>query len=563
MKKKRSLASKFIMGFVVVGIVLCVIAVSFSYSGFVQSMEQQYHDSAYYIADTAESLIFNNVSLEELESFVEAAKSGDKEKMEAAKNSQAYQNVSKALSQLRSNMDLTDIYVTYYDPVLIRKYAAGDDSIKPLLYVFDNYYKAEENFAIGDTSKMNKQNVELFAEVIDNKTTQSKFIISDGEFGYNISALKPVLSKDGKEVICVIAVEEPMRRVQSAARDFVIRTVGLLVIAIILIIVFFVIYLYRRVVKPIDVISKEVKRFGETNDRNEQSEATLNSIKTDDEVEELAIAIDKMEADMLKYVDNITAITAEKERIGAELNVATQIQADMLPSIFPAFPERKEIDIYATMDPAKEVGGDFYDFFMIDDKRLGLVMADVSGKGVPAALFMVIAKTLIKNKALIGGTPSEVLSYANEQLCEGNKAELFVTVWFAIIDLTTGKGMAANAGHEHPVLKRAGGEYELIQYRHSPAVATMEGMKFKEHEFELFPGDRLFVYTDGVAEATSSQNELYGYERMLKALNSDKDASLPNMLKNLREDIDAFVGEAPQFDDITMMVLDYFGAEGK
>ena len=176
---------------------------------------------------------------------------------------------------------------------------------------------------------------------------------------------------------------------------------------------------------------------------------------------------------------------------------------------------------------------------------------------------MVIAKTLIKNKALIGGTPSEVLSYANEQLCEGNKAELFVTVWFAIIDLTTGKGMAANAGHEHPVLKRAGGEYELIQYRHSPAVATMEGMKFKEHEFELFPGDRLFVYTDGVAEATSSQNELYGYERMLKALNSDKDASLPDMLKNLREDIDAFVGEAPQFDDITMMVLDYFGAEGK
>ncbi len=252
----------------------------------------------------------------------------------------------------------------------------------------------------------------------------------------------------------------------------------------------------------------------------------------------------------------------EKERIGAELNVATQIQADMLPRIFPAFPERKEFDLHASMDPAKEVGGDFYDFFLIDDDHIGLVMADVSGKGVPAALFMVIAKTLIKNQAQIGGSPAEVLAYVNDQLCEGNDAELFVTVWLGIIEISTGKGMAANAGHEHPVIRRAGGKYEMVKYRHSPAVATLEGIKFKEHEFELKPGDSLFVYTDGVPEATNFNDEMFGTDRMLAALNRNINATPKEALMAVKDDISAFVGEAPQFDDITMLGFSYFGNRG-
>ena len=252
----------------------------------------------------------------------------------------------------------------------------------------------------------------------------------------------------------------------------------------------------------------------------------------------------------------------EKERIGAELNVATQIQADMLPRIFPAFPGRPEVDLYASMTPAKEVGGDFYDFFLIDDDHIGLVMADVSGKGVPAALFMVIAKTLIKNRAQLGESPAEILKNVNAQLCEGNEAELFVTVWLAVLELSTGKGKAANAGHEHPTIRRANGQYELVVYRHSPAVATMEGVRFREHSFELQPGDRLFVYTDGVPEATNAENELFGSDRMLAALNRDPDASPQELLGNVRKEIDEFVGEAPQFDDITMLSLVYNGPAG-
>ena len=274
----------------------------------------------------------------------------------------------------------------------------------------------------------------------------------------------------------------------------------------------------------------------------------------------IAVFIAKNGHDMVLRQDKIARMSAN---VKAELNTATQIQNGMVPNIFPAFPEQKQFDVYAGMYTAKEVGGDFYDFFLIDDDHIALVMADVSGKGVPAALFMVIAKTLIKNHAQLGEySPAKVLSCANEQLCEGNEAELFVTVWLAILQISTGKGLAANAGHEHPVLRHADGKFEFVKYRHSPAVATMEGMRFREHEFQLLPGDSLFVYTDGVPEATNAEDELFGEERLLKALNSQPEVLPKGMLKNVKDAVDMFVGEAPQFDDLTMLGFTYYGTEG-
>ena len=246
-------------------------------------------------------------------------------------------------------------------------------------------------------------------------------------------------------------------------------------------------------------------------------------------------------------------------RMGAELSMATDIQASQLPRLFPAFPNRVEFDVFASMTPAKEVGGDFYDFFLIDDDHIGLVMADVSGKGVPAALFMMVARVLIKSHLQNGESVGEALASVNDQLCESNEAELFVTVWAAVIQISTGKGSAANAGHEHPVLRRANGQYELVIYRHAPAVATMEGIPFKEHSFELHPGDSLFVYTDGVAEATNANNELFGTDRMLEALNRNPDAMPKEILSNVMDGINTFVAGAEQFDDITMLCLKYNG----
>lgn len=310
-----------------------------------------------------------------------------------------------------------------------------------------------------------------------------------------------------------------------------------------------------RVVQPLQILQKDVQMISEGNLEHRAK------IIQDDEIGELANAFNNMSASLQEYIKNLSSVMAEKERIGAELNVATQIQADMLPSIFPAFPEREEFDIYATMQPAKEVGGDFYDFFLIDDDHLAVVIADVSGKGVPAALFMVIAKTLLKNRAQMGDSPAKVLEVVNNQLCENNKAEMFVTVWFGVMQISTGKIVAANAGHEKPIIRKADGEFEIFKDKHGFVMGAMEGMKYKEYEFEIEKGGCLFVYTDGVPEATSSESELFGMERLVQVLNEEKDAPLPDILKSVKGSIDKFVKDAPQFDDITMLAL--YRAEDK
>lgn len=310
-----------------------------------------------------------------------------------------------------------------------------------------------------------------------------------------------------------------------------------------------------RVVQPLQILQKDVQMISEGNLEHRAK------IIQDDEIGELANAFNNMSASLQEYIKNLSSVMAEKERIGAELNVATQIQADMLPSIFPAFPEREEFDIYATMQPAKEVGGDFYDFFLIDEDHLAVVIADVSGKGVPAALFMVIAKTLLKNRAQMGDSPAKVLEVVNNQLCENNKAEMFVTVWFGVMQISTGKIVAANAGHEKPIIRKADGKFEIFKDKHGFVMGGMEGMKYKEYELEIEKGGCLFVYTDGVPEATSSDSELFGMERLVQVLNEEKDAPLPDILKSVKGSIDKFVKDAPQFDDITMLAL--YRAEDK
>ena len=317
--------------------------------------------------------------------------------------------------------------------------------------------------------------------------------------------------------------------------------------------------LAKRIVKPLNTMTKRVASLGGHNLQFMMEDA----YRTGDEIQVLAESFAELSEATIRYMGEVARVSAEKERIGAELKVATQIQADMLPRIFPPFPERRDFDIYASMQPAKEVGGDFYDFFLIDDDHLALVMADVSGKGVPAALFMVIAKTLIKNRALQGGGPAEILTAVNRQLSEGNEAGFFVTVWLSILELSTGKGLAANAGHEHPAIRRKGGAFELVKYPHSLAVATMDEIRFKEHEFELRPGDALFVYTDGVTEATNASEELFGEKRTVEALNRIPHAEARTLLETTQAAISEFVGDAMQFDDMTMLCLEYFGPEGK
>ena len=245
----------------------------------------------------------------------------------------------------------------------------------------------------------------------------------------------------------------------------------------------------------------------------------------------------------------------DKARISTELNIASKIQASILPNANPALPDHNEFTLYATMTPAKEVGGDFYDFYMVDDDNIAIVMADVSGKGVPAALFMVIAKTIIKNVALNSKSKSTayILKTANQQICEGNDESYFVTVWMGIINIRTGKGIVTNAGHENPAIKKSNGLFELLNYKHSPALGLFPDMQFEEHTFEMNKGDTIFVYTDGVPEATSIDKSLFGNDRLLSALNKDKNANIDTILKNVKLATEEFTIGAEQFDDITML----------
>lgn len=256
---------------------------------------------------------------------------------------------------------------------------------------------------------------------------------------------------------------------------------------------------------------------------------------------------------------------AEREKTLAstemELGVATKIQADMLPNTFPFLPERSEFDLYASMTPAKEVGGDFYDFFMVDENRLALVIADVSGKGIPAALFMMSSKILIKNTVMTGKSPGEALTAVNNQICENNQEEMFVTVWLGILNLEDGTLVTANAGHEYPMLKQPGGDFELQKTKHSFVVGGMGGIRYKETEIKLEPDSKLFVYTDGVPEAENAGAEQYGNDRFLAVLNKNKDDDPERLLKAVGADVKAFTQNQPQFDDLTMLCIHYRGKE--
>ncbi|MBQ2377612.1 MAG: SpoIIE family protein phosphatase, partial [Clostridia bacterium] len=246
-------------------------------------------------------------------------------------------------------------------------------------------------------------------------------------------------------------------------------------------------------------------------------------------------------------------------RIDKELEYAKQIQLSALPTNFP---ENEDFEIYAQMIAAKEVGGDFYDFYKLNDTTVAFLAADVSGKGIPAAMFMMTAKTIIKDLAESGMAVNDIFTKANEKLCENNESGMFVTAWMGILDLTTGQMQFANAGHNPPLLKRANGNFEYLRTRAGFVLAGMEGVRYRVGELMIYPGDRLFLYTDGVPEATNTENKLYGEDRLLAFMNQNALAEATEFLPALKANIDEFVGEAPQFDDITMLMFDYKPKQG-
>ena len=532
MKKRiTGLTGKLMLGIIIFGILLGSIISIIGYWEFTSVLEQQYNDSAYEIAETAARYL-NPDKFEEY--------------LSTGKVDEEYRMIEKRLDDLVDATDTTLIYVAKVDV----------SDYRTLTYIYDSVNSASgfDRYPLGYTAVgVDEKYVNNVRNIITKGERATEYLYSySKESGAHTTAGIAIYDSKG-EIVAILGVEKAMRRLENARNTYVKDVLLGVLAAICLFLIVYSTFLYREILLPILAVTDEAKRFADSNTPSDK----LSSINKNDEIGVLAKAVGKMETDIVEYVENLTLVTAEKERIGAELSIATQIQADMLPGIFPAFPDKPEFDIYATMNPAKEVGGDFYDFFMVDESHLAIVMADVSGKGVPAALFMVIGKTLIKDHTQPGRDLGEVFTEVNNILCESNSEGLFITAFEGVLDLVSGEFTFVNAGHEIPFICKKDDSYEPYKIRAGFVLAGMEGIRYQCGTMQLSPGDRLFQYTDGVTEATDKDGRLYGMGRLGEILTQN--AALPPMelLGKIKEDIDAFVGDAPQFDDITMLCLEY------
>jgi len=343
-------------------------------------------------------------------------------------------------------------------------------------------------------------------------------------------------------------------------RNFLLRCVLLTLGVTLLASVITALVMRRYVLQPVRSLARATRDFVPEEDGIYSPERISRAeIRNHDEIGDLSRDIRTMQESIVVNTGNLARMTAERERAGAELALAARIQADALPNVFPPFPEHGEFDIFASMTPAKEVGGDFYDFFLLDDTHLGMVMADVSDKGVPAALFMMSAKSLIRTYAKTEMSPAQVMQAVNDRLCETNRQYMFVTVWFGILNLSTGRITAVNAGHEYPALMPAGGHFDVIRGKSGFLVGGKAGIRYREQEIDLEPGAKIFLYTDGVTEAQNTAGEMFGLKRMVSALNEAAGKSPEDILRHMKEAVDGFVQDAAQFDDLTMLCLEYRG----
>ena len=514
-------------------VVFAIIIVIYGYNRFTVSFTEEYNYSVLRTAKTAMTM----VNADHIDEYLEENGASDE-----------YKETKEKLTVLCNTQDMSVVYVV-----------KPDADYKNVTSVFNclNYNSTYSPWEIGHRSENADEDYEVAYRKMyeeDLKEATIDRIDNLGEGLPHVTGLVPIRNSEGK-VVAIMCAQRFVEEL-SDTRWAYVKNVGLVTLVLMLIsIAISSIYLRRHIVEPINDVRSEAERFANENtESGKLKESTVSKVK---EIVSLANSIDKMEGDMLNYIDNLTTVTMEKQRIDTELLLASSIQQSALITDFSPFSERDDFDIYALMVPAKEVGGDFYDIFMVDDNHLAMVMADVSGKGVPAALFMMVCKIILSEYATNDKTPAEIIDYVNNRICEKNSMKMFVTVWLGIIELSTGKVIACNAGHEDPAIYRKGDKFELYKTKHNLMVGVKKNINYTNYEFTLSHGDKLFLYTDGVPEATNQDEKMFGLEAMVNSLSNSKDKSITELLESVKNDVDGFVGDAVQFDDITMMCVEY------
>lgn len=540
-KATSSLVFRMAFGIVILFLIFSIITSIIGYISFTDSFTKEYNESAFRTATTAQAIVGKDGG----DNIDEYLKNLNGQQYDFTDD--AYQNKWNLLKGLCNSQDAIYIYVVKVNTETYKEHYSVFNTVNP-----DNTEYLPR--IVGESNEIKDDYVDAFHGIYEQGLGRSTIVRDDNlnaKGKPHITSLVPICnSRD--EVAAVLCVERSMDELASGRQGYIYRTLLSTVVLLILSVCAIVWFIRRRFVKPTQKLIEEAKRFANENTINEAFDLRKHTGIT--ELCEIANSLKKMEGDTVRYMENLTTVTAERERIGTELALAKRIQASVLPSLFPPFPDKKEFDIFASMTPAKEVGGDFYDFFLLDDDHLALVMADVSGKGIPAALFMMATKNLIKSHAMLGGTPSEILAKVNREICKNNADDMFVTVWLGILTISTGKIIATNAGHEYPVIKHCDGQFELFEDSHGLVVGLVDAAPYRDYEFKLGVGDTLFIYTDGAPEASDKDNTLFGTDRMLSALNT-ADYTPKAVLGSVQSAIDNFVGDADQFDDITMLAI--------
>lgn len=535
-KLRSDLSFTAIGGFITYTLIFGLIIVTISNYNFVNTFKSEYAETTYRMADAASAL----VNGDDLPSFLNG------------ENKQEYANIKRELDICCHKMHVSLIYVITVDTSDYGSYVSVFNSVDNT--VDDTNYTPWEPGHRRETT--NEEYREKFRAIYEQghayeTVYRIRNVSLPRPHNSHITTLVPIRDHTGK-VAGILCMQRPSGElIKKVLPYLIIVTISAFLLAA-LFNTLISLFIKKRIIKPVSEVSAEAKRFA--------AEGTKGSLRNDISqykvFSDLSVSINNMETELLGYIEEITSITVEKERISAELDIANKIQAAMLPSIFPPFPNRKEFDIYASMTPAKEVGGDFYNFFFIDDDHLALVIADVSGKGIPAALFMMVTSIIISDTATREKLPSAVLTKANEQIFSHNRSDMFVTVWLGVLEISTGKLISANAGHEDPAVCRKNGSFQLLESKHGLMLGAIEGVRYKDFSFSLNCGDKLFLYTDGVHEATNEQDEMFRISRMLDTLNAYKDKSPTEILNGMYSSIRAFVGNAQQFDDLTMLCLE-------
>ena len=538
MKKKKSLITKSITRLIILGVVILASISVVTGLQFYSIMESEYKESG-------------NSFIQVLSSEIDA---NYVKEVTAAENKEQYINLSWRYidSYLQENV----AYDKKYLSIRVIVPDSGDSKKALCLWsesVFDDMktqpmteYSLSPKEQLGivqnNSIEASKNSDELYVNIVKDKLTGT--------------IIKPIIDNESN-IIAYVELDLDLTEIQ---RSLILLVSAIALFIICILILALEVYFYfskREVMEPILQLTEATSNVVDQLKNDEELKPL--KIRTNDEIEDLARSFEDMEKNLRKYIKENDEITTERERIKTELNLAANIQADMLIKHFPPFPNRKDFNIYASMNPAKEVGGDFYDFFLIDESHLALVIADVSGKGVPASLFMMRSMLMIESLTTQTRSPAQILGTLNSMISENNASKMFVTVWLAILDLKTGKLTASNAGHEYPIIKKPGEKFELYKDKHCFIVGGKKKMTYKEYEMDLEPGTVIFVYTDGVPEAKNAENKMYGLDATVDALNKEVDADVETLVKNVQDSVSDFVKDAEQFDDLTALCIEYCG----